>query len=147
MFGTERKRNVILMLDLPPWKLVPFRRHTYWKARSLSRPGSELADLRRICKRLTHILFLQIQMLGDDLRRRHAVGDEVDDMSHGYAQAAQRRAPGEDVRIVCDAVKHVYRAYRSMKNSTASLASHSDMAPRGRAGAAQHHLERHPPCL
>ena len=35
---------------------------------------------RRVVERLADVLFLEIGMLGDDLRWRHAVCDEVDDM-------------------------------------------------------------------
>jgi len=75
------------------------------EAQSPPRPRAGLQ-----AERLADVLFLEVGMLGDDLRRRHAVCDEVHHMGHRDPQAAQRRAPGEDVRIVSHAIEHVRTA-------------------------------------
>ena len=66
-----------------------------------------LAGSLSLAERLADVLFLEIWMLGDDLRRRHAVRDEIHDMGDRYPQAAQRRAPGEDIGVMRDAIEHV----------------------------------------
>src|ERR1700730_3445357 len=71
-----------------------------------------LGDRSRVAERLADVLLLEIGMLGDDLRWRHAVCDEVDHMGDRDPQAAKRRAPGEDVRIVSTAIEHVRAAGR-----------------------------------
>lgn len=60
---------------------------------------------RRVAERLADVLFLQIGMLGDDLRWRHTVGDEIDHMGDRDPQAAQRCAPGEHVGIMRDSIE------------------------------------------
>jgi len=61
-------------------------------------------------KRLAHILFLEVRVLCNDLRRCHPVGDEVDHMGDRDPQPAQRGAAGKDVRIVRDAVKSLHKS-------------------------------------
>jgi hypothetical protein len=77
-----------------------------------------LGDRSRVAERLADVLLLEIGMLGDDLRGRHAVGDEFDHLGDRDPQAAQRRASGEDVRIVSDAIEHARAAgWQYGKNS------------------------------
>jgi hypothetical protein len=51
---------------------------------------------------------VNVRKLGDDLRRRHPVCDEVDDVGNGDSQPADRRPPGEDGRVLRDAIKRAF---------------------------------------
>ena len=62
----------------------------------------------RVAKRLTDVFLLEVRELRDDLRRRHPVCDEVDDMRDRDPEAADRRPPGEDGRILRDAIERAF---------------------------------------
>ncbi len=53
-----------------------------------------LRDCSRIRKGLTDVVFFQVRMLGDDLRRSQSIGYEVDDVRDRDPQTAQRRPSG-----------------------------------------------------
>ena len=66
-----------------------------------------LSQHRGISKGLPNVFLFQIREIGDDLRRRHAVGHEVDDMGHGDADAVYGGPAGQHVRILGDAIERV----------------------------------------
>lgn len=70
-----------------------------------------LGEGSRIPERLPNVLFLEVRQFLHDLRWRHPVGDEIDDVCNGDAKPPNRRAAGEDLRIVGDAVERVRHGY------------------------------------
>lgn len=56
-------------------------------------------------QRLTDVLEFEVRQFFDDTRRRHAVGDEIDDVGDADAKTLDGSAPGEDVRRVRDSVE------------------------------------------
>lgn len=69
-----------------------------------------VGNRRRVRDGLAYILFLEIGVLGHDLRGRHAVGDEIDHRGDRDPQPAHRSAAGKYVRIVRDAVKSLHKS-------------------------------------
>jgi hypothetical protein len=62
----------------------------------------------RVGERLMDVFFLEVREFRDDLRRRHPVCDEIDDMRDGDPEAADRCPPGEDGRILRDAIERAF---------------------------------------
>lgn len=56
---------------------------------------------------LTNVLFFKLGQVGHDLRGRHAVRYQVDDMGDGDTQAANGGSTRQDVRIHGDAIERV----------------------------------------
>ena len=54
---------------------------------------------------LSDVFFLEVRQVGDDLRRRHAVRDEIDDMRDRDAKTADCRTAGQHIRILRNSVK------------------------------------------
>jgi len=63
-----------------------------------------------VAERLAIVLFLEVRQFSDDLRRRHSVCDEVDDMRDRDPQAADCSAPREDIRILCEAIGRAFHS-------------------------------------
>ena len=62
----------------------------------------------RVGQRLADVFLLEVRELGDDLRWRHPVCDEVDDVGNGDSQPADRRPPREDKGVLRDAIKRAF---------------------------------------
>ena len=58
-------------------------------------------------KRLTDVFFFEVRQFLDNLRRRHAVGNEVDDVGHRDAKTAEGGSSGQDLRVLRDAIERV----------------------------------------
>jgi hypothetical protein len=56
---------------------------------------------------LSDVFLFEIRQVGDDLRWRHAVGHKVDDVGDGDAEATDRRAAGQHIRILREPVERV----------------------------------------
>jgi hypothetical protein len=54
---------------------------------------------------LSNVGFFEIRQFSDDLRRRHAIRDQVDDVRDGNAKTADRGPPCENIRVLRDAVE------------------------------------------
>ena len=64
-----------------------------------------IGNPRRVLQGLPDILLLEVGVLGDDLRRRHAVGDEVHDQRHRDPHAADACLATQDVGVKRDPVE------------------------------------------
>ena len=62
---------------------------------------------RSVGEGLTNIFFVQLWQVRDDLRGRHAVGDEIHHVRDGDAQAADRGAAPEHARVLGDSFEGV----------------------------------------
>jgi hypothetical protein len=62
----------------------------------------------RVGEGLADVFLFEIRELRDDLRRCHPVCDEVDDVGNGDPQPADRRPPGEDGRVLRDAIERAF---------------------------------------
>jgi len=60
-----------------------------------------------VSERLSNILLLEVWQFRDNLRWRHTVRDEVDDMGDRDAKAADCCAPSQHARILRDAIELV----------------------------------------
>ena len=69
-----------------------------------------LGKSRGVRQCLPNVFFFEVRQVGDDLRGRHAVGDEVDDVGDGDAKAADCGSAGQNVRILRDAVEGLRHA-------------------------------------
>ena len=58
-------------------------------------------------ERHADVLFFEIRQLLDDLRRHHAVGDEVEHVREGNTQSADRRTASRHVRVLRDPIECV----------------------------------------
>jgi hypothetical protein len=58
-----------------------------------------------VSESLSDVGFFEIRQFSDDLRRRHAIRDQVDDVRDGNAQTADRGPPCEHIRVLRDAVE------------------------------------------
>jgi len=67
-----------------------------------------LSERSRVGKRLPDIVLFEVWQFLDDLRWCHAVRDEVDNVRNRDAKAADRRAPGENIRVLRDAIECVH---------------------------------------
>jgi hypothetical protein len=56
---------------------------------------------------LTDIFQLEVGKVNHDLGRRHPVGHKIDDVGDGDAQAADRCAASQNIRVLGDAIKDV----------------------------------------
>ena len=72
-----------------------------------------------VAKRLTDVFLIEVRELRDDLRRRHPVCDEVDDMRDRDPQSADRRPPGEDGRVLRDAIERAFHSFLTLHCSAA----------------------------
>ena len=62
-------------------------------------------ESRRIGQGLANVRFLEVRQIGHDLSRRHAAGDEIDDVRHGNPKSANSRAARQHVWLVGDPVE------------------------------------------
>jgi len=70
-----------------------------------------LGEGGRVGERLADVFLLEVRELHDHLRRRHPVCDEVDDMRDRNPQTTDRRPPGEDGRVLRDAIERFFHNY------------------------------------
>jgi hypothetical protein len=66
-----------------------------------------VSERGRVGKCLPNVLFFQIRQLVDNLRRRHAIRDQIQDMCDRDAKAADGRSPSQDVGILRDSIEIV----------------------------------------
>jgi hypothetical protein len=67
-----------------------------------------LRQRRRVGERLADVFLFEVRELRDDLRRCQPVCDEVDDVGDGDSQPADRCPPGEDGRVLRDAIERAF---------------------------------------
>jgi hypothetical protein len=58
-------------------------------------------------ERLTDVLYFEVRKVSHNFGRRHTVRHEIDDMGDGNAEAADGCAPGQNVRVLGDAIEGV----------------------------------------
>jgi hypothetical protein len=58
-------------------------------------------------ERLSDVFLLEVREVRDDLRRRHAVGEEVNHVRHGDAKASDCGPTGQHIGILGNPVKGV----------------------------------------
>jgi len=68
-----------------------------------------LSEGSGVGERLADIFLFEVGQFLHNLGWRHAVGDEVHDVSHRNAKATNRRSPREHVRVLCDAIVGAWR--------------------------------------
>ena len=56
-------------------------------------------------ERLANVFFFQIRKVLDDLRGRHAVGNEVEHVRDRDAKAADGGSPGQDIGVLRDPIE------------------------------------------
>ena len=56
-------------------------------------------------ERLANVFLFQVRKVLDDLRRRQAVGNEVDHVGDRDAKAADGGSPGQDIGVLRDAIE------------------------------------------
>ena len=61
----------------------------------------------RIRQGLADVLDLEVGKVSHDVRRRHPIRHEVDDVGHGYAEPTDARAAGQNLRVLGDAIKRL----------------------------------------
>lgn len=61
----------------------------------------------RIRQGLADVLDLEVGKVSNDVRRRHPIRHEVDDVGHGYAEPTDARAAGQNLRVLGDAIKRL----------------------------------------
>jgi hypothetical protein len=66
-----------------------------------------LCESRRISERLTDIFLFELRQVFNDLRWRHSVGKEVNDMRYGNAETTDGRSAREHVRVSRNAIEGV----------------------------------------
>jgi hypothetical protein len=59
---------------------------------------------------LADVFFVEVRQVGDDLRRRRAVGDEVHDVRNRNSQSADARLTRQHIRILRDPIERVLHA-------------------------------------
>lgn len=64
-----------------------------------------LGEGSRVGERLANVFFLEVRQFCDDLRRRHPVGHEIDDVCNGDSQSADRCTTSEDIWVLRDAIE------------------------------------------
>jgi hypothetical protein len=64
-----------------------------------------LSEGSSVRKGLADIILVEIGQFLDDLRCGHAVGNEIDDVSHRDSKAADGGSPAQDLRVVRDAIE------------------------------------------
>ena len=61
----------------------------------------------RVREGLPDVFFLEVRQFRDDLRRRHAICDEVNDVCDGDSKATDRRSPSEYMRVLRNPIEGV----------------------------------------
>jgi hypothetical protein len=69
-----------------------------------------LGESRGVGECLSHVFLFEVWQVGDDLRWRHAIGDEVDDVSDRDSKPSNRRTARKHIRILCDPIERIRHA-------------------------------------
>ena len=107
----------------------------------------KLGRHRRETQRLANVLDFQVRKLGADLLAAHPIGYKVDAVGSGDPQAAQRGAPGKNVRIKRDSIEHDHGSFQhrvSVQPPSGTSYPNDRSTGAGRARSTDHRAGRPP---
>ncbi len=120
-FQTQRT-NVYGVMTEVLQKINGLRRNTGIRQEShqsrAKRMKLVLSESSSVGKRLSNVFFVEIRQILDDLGHRHTVGNQINDMRHGDTKTADRGPSAKYVRLVRNAIEHVFHDLPRTDDST-----------------------------